>query len=383
MAVFPENAVNIGLFPSISTEHLTLLACFAAVAGVCLFVVGLRRFARKLSGGDVATSTVIAASPGLRAVSGKATGPYTIAAPISGELCLLDSTTVWQQVKSGRTTEWKKVAEETRHLPFFVEDSTGQLLVDPSNAGFDLRPHLCQEYGALMTWADLDKIPPRVSVFLARHRIELNRLTRIEECIIKPGATVFASGTVAKNPGIRVRPFSSDEEFEQPEDAAWQTREDTVPAASEPEVIRLSSGSPPASTVHMSQQGKIAAALSRAGMTNGESWGVVRVRPQDGPSNGVAIEQTALGATAKEQKALSVGPKATPGDPAEAGNESGFNLTPPLVLMKGSDETLFVISSERQRTANPVGWESVAMTMAGTVLMLVGFCVLLAERQLL
>ena len=211
--------MNIGFFPSISTEHLALLACLAAAAGVCLFVLGLRRYARKVSGRDVPASSVRDASPGLRKVSGRATGPYTIMAPISGEPSFLNRTTIWQLVKSGQKSEWKKVAEQTLHLLFFVEDTTGQLLVDSSDAEFDWRPDLCREYAALTTWADLDNVPAPVSVFLARHGIELNRPTRIEESMIKPGATVFVSGTVMRNLGIQVRPFLSDD-HQRPDDMA-------------------------------------------------------------------------------------------------------------------------------------------------------------------
>jgi hypothetical protein len=51
-------------------------------------------------------------------------------APITGKPCFLYRTVAWQQ-RTGKKQEWEKVADETLHLPFFIDDSTGQLLIEP------------------------------------------------------------------------------------------------------------------------------------------------------------------------------------------------------------------------------------------------------------
>ena len=145
----------------------------------------------------------------------------------------------------------------------------------------------------------------------------------------------------------------------------------------------LTSEPPPASTVNMTQQGKIAAALSRAGMGNADSWAMPSVRTQDDSESNVAIEGTASQVAAANPEASSAAAKNVQDDPVKSLNEPAFNLSPRLVLMKGSGDNLLVISGEKHTAANPVSWASVAMIVTGTALALLGFCVLLAERQLL
>src|SRR5271166_2988413 len=106
-------AVTICLLLIFTLNRLTMMACFAVVAGIYYFLRGSRLFAGKHLLGHVPPSTIRDAPPGLAAVSGMATGPYTLPGPITGERCYLYQTTVWQQNKSDRLKQWKKVAEET------------------------------------------------------------------------------------------------------------------------------------------------------------------------------------------------------------------------------------------------------------------------------
>ena len=152
---------------------------------------------------------------------------------------------VWQQSTSGAKAEWTKVTEETLHLPFFIEDATGQLLVEPLGAEFDLHQTLREEYGLPSSSLKSENIPPSVHNFLIGHGIPLDRPTRIEEHALQPEMPVLIAGTVSKNPGIEVRPLSpvrtrcppTSTSLAQPMEIAWQPP--SVPKSSSSPVVRL------------------------------------------------------------------------------------------------------------------------------------------------
>jgi hypothetical protein len=386
-----ESAVNISPLLRFISIHFTLTAYFAAATGLCLFLLGVRLFARKRSLAPIPTSTVYAASPGRAAISGKATGPYTLSAPITGQCCYVCRTTVWQQSKLGGKTEWTKVAEETLHLPFFIKDASGQLLVEPLGAEFDLHPILHEEYGLPSSSVKPENIPPNVNTYLVRHGIPVDLPTRIEECALQPEMRFFIAGTVVNNPGIEVRPLLPDAEDTPLDNIHRGPAGNSAASAVHPEIIKLAGGPAPASTMEMTQQGKIAAALNRAGITGPEGWTVASVRLENGhsetvPSEGVAVEERAqpVGNSSSQSRApVKDHPKDGKRDTPKAETASAFNLTPSQVLMKGANNGPFMISCHsRPEVAGSLGWASVFMVVGGTGLTLLGLCMMLFEQQL-
>ncbi|HEX8872771.1 MAG TPA: GIDE domain-containing protein, partial [Candidatus Acidoferrum sp.] len=247
---------------------------------------------------------------------------------------------------------------ETLHLPFFIDDSTGQLLVEPMGADLDLHRDFREEYASSFFSSRLDEIPPRVRAFLSRNGVVPSRRLRIEERAIKPGDALFIAGTLTENPGVQVRPLSPPSG---PQRSALSYSSERAPA---PEVIRLSSGSTPASTQEMSQQAKIAAALSRAGITKPEAWAAAGV-----PYQSVAVEENAPPA---------------PGSAPKPDKSADFNLTPPVVLMKGMNNSTFVISFRSQKEfVSALAWKSAAMVWGGAAIAILGLYTLLAQMALL
>ena len=199
----------------ISINYLTILSSVAIAGGLYFFFVGFQLLARKRLLLTTPTSRIRSAALGPVEVNGMAAGPYTMSAPITGKSCFLYQTTAWQQ-REGRKQEWEKVADETLHLPFFIDDSTGQLLIEPLGADLDLHCDYRREFAASSfssgVFSKEDGVPPRVSVFLSRHGIVPGRLLRIEERSIKPEDVLFVAGTLTENPGVQVRPYSPRDE---------------------------------------------------------------------------------------------------------------------------------------------------------------------------
>jgi len=107
----------------------------------------------------------------------------------------------------------------------------------------------------------------------------------------------------------------------------------------------------------MSQQQKIAAALMKAGISNPAAWAVAG-------ANGTSASASAHSASAVLTAPIEHRPAARPPE--------GFDLHPPVVLMKGSHDPAFFISWRSQRdVVNSLGWKSSLMIWGGPALTLV------------
>ena len=363
-------AVCLSLF--IPINEFAILSLLAIAGGLYFFASGFRLLARKRLLLSTPTSKIRSAALGLVEVNGMAAGPYTMPAPITGKPCFLYHTTAWQQ-REGKNVEWDKIVDETLHLPFFIDDSTGQLLVEPLGADLDLHRDFREEYAASFFSSNFssneDGVPPRVSAFLSRHGIVPARRLRIEERSIKPQDALFIAGTLTENPGVQARSFSPRSDYSRgapPNNSAEQ-----LPA---PQIIRLPNGSAPSSTQEMTQQAKIAAALTRAGITRPEAWSAAGV-----PYQTIAVEENAPPAPVfADNGALN-----SAYDEAQP-KPSDFNLTPPVVLMKGENNPTFVISFRSQKEfVSALAWKSAAMIWGGAAVMLLGLYTLLLQMELL
>ena len=358
-------AVCLSLF--ILINELAILSSLAIAGGLYFFVSGFRLLASKRLLLTTPTSKIRSAALGLVEVNGMAAGPYTMPAPVTGKPCFLYHTTVWRQ-REGKNVEWDKIADETLHLPFFIDDSTGQLLVEPLGADLDLHRDFREEYSPSFfssNFSNPDDVPPRVSVFLSRHGIVPARRVRIEERSIKPEDALFIAGTLTENPGVQVRSFSPRTDYSHNSAPIHSSEQLPVPL-----IIKLANGEAPSTTQEMSQQAKIAAALNRAGITKPEAWSAAGV-----PFETIAVEESAPPAPVLARNSSRNQEQPKPSD---------FNLTPPVVLMKGANNPTFVISFRSQKEfVSALAWKSTAMVWGGTAITLLGIYVLLAQMELL
>ncbi len=382
--------MTVCLFLLIPIKYLSILLSVAIAVGLYFFFLGFRELAGKRALLTIPTSKIRNASRGLVEVSGVAAGSCTTPAPITGEPCFLYRTTAWQHCE-GKRNEWEKVAEETLHLPFFIDDSTGQLLIEALGADLDLHPRFRREY--VVSLLDVDDAPPSVGVFLSRHGIALDRDLRIEERLIKAEDTLFVAGTLTENPGVQVRPSApcSDvgTDVGNPvrdtvlnmlldNDRPTPARNNSFELVPAPQIIRLASGPAPSSTREMSQQAKIAAALTRAGMATPQPWSSAEL-----PHEAVAVEEqeSVPPATVSSRSEVRL-PEACPNEalPDEDHPESSdFNLSPPVVLMKGANDPFVISFRSQKEIVTVLAWKSAAMVCGGTALMLLGLYVLWAH----
>jgi E3 Ubiquitin ligase len=193
-----------GLLFSGSITFWLLLACTGAIAGPVLFFkgFGMLRFKRLIL--NTPLSRIHSASIGLVEVTGNPVGPYVLSAPITGGPCYYYRVRAWQWVEaeSGKSHEWKSVLDESLHVPFFLEDSTGRVLIDPQGADLDVHRSFLDEVGASFFRTD-GLLPPNIRDFLVKRGLVPYEKIRLEERVIAPGFPLFVFGTLGENPATQ------------------------------------------------------------------------------------------------------------------------------------------------------------------------------------
>ena len=358
-------------------------------AGIYLFIHGFQLLKRRRLILDTPASKIRSASMGMVEISGLAVGPYTMIAPITARACYYFRTIVWEWKQRGRSKEWVKVAAECMHVPFFVDDNTGRMMVDPRGAELDLHRDFQQEFCDSF-FTTKDPVPDNVRTFLARQGIVTNNKIKVEEFCIKPKNSLFILGTLAENPGIEVaaQPVRDEgtsllssstgggslrlsihktEVFpgggQQLSASPFAQASAVTARPQSPQFIHLGTHSGATTGTDSAQRQRIAAALIKAGISNPAAWSAA------GLAGGAAGVQVVADSIPELSGALATAP----------GSLDGFDPHPPAVLMRGVANKTFLISwRSQQEVARSLGWRCTLMIWGGPLLSL--FCLYLILR---
>ena len=335
-------------------QGLLTLTLGGAAFGVYWFYRGFRLLQRKRLILNTPASKIRSAAMGLVEISGLAAGPYVITSPIGQTACYYYRSEVWQWKQEGRNKKWVKVADETLHVPFYIDDNTGKVMVDPRGAEMDLHCDFQEQYNRSIF--SNPGMPGSVAEFLTRHGVNTDQRVKVEEYCIKPKNFLFVLGSLSQNPGLdaSVVPAWAERAVRRPLPLADDNSEGVQ------EVVRLSDETYTVPTLEMTQQQKIAAALVKAGISNPAAWataGVSTKTPTTAHLKTQTNEPRSLGSAAAAEAA---------GNPAEP---EAFDLHPPVVLMKGNHDPAFYISWRSQRdVVKSLGWKSGLMIWGGPAL---------------
>lgn len=392
-------------------------------AGIYLFFRGFFLLKRRRLILDTPFSKIRSAAMGMVEVSGLAVGPYTMIAPITGRACYYYRTVAWEWRREGKNNQWVKVAGECMHLPFFLDDNTGRVLVDPRGAELDLHRDFQEEFNT--SFFSRNETPASVDSFLARHGVATCNRIKIEECCIKPKNALFILGTLGDNPGLEVNgdavpdpdalnqvsarrfslssalpiprfsvggslSFSSGARFSGTGPSKSFDNDLNMfaartlanqPIARNQHGTRLSPGAAPPGLADSAQQQKVADALRRAGISNPVAWsaaglGGAAVKMSPDPTFTapmlVAAARTNLSSVAANPSNTGI---ANP----IPGQADAFDPHPPVVLMKGQNNQTFLISWRSQReVARSLGWQCTLMIWGGPALALLSLYGLLS-----
>ncbi len=195
MLILAEVALWLSFFDDEGKD--VLYAGIGFVIGILLFVRGFRILQRKRLILDTPTAKARSAAIGLVELTGLAVGPHTITSPITQRACFYYRTAVWKEVGSGKNRHWEQKIDERFHVPFFVEDDTGMVLIDPNGAELDIHCDFKAEYNHSMFSSA--SVPPRVAEFAGRNGVALDDNVRVEEYCLKPSNAIYVLGTLATN----------------------------------------------------------------------------------------------------------------------------------------------------------------------------------------
>ena len=400
-------------------------------AGIYLFFNGFRLLRRRHLILDTPVSKIRSASIGMVELSGLAVGPYTMAAPITQRPCYYYRTIVWEWKRRGRSNQWVEVAAECMHVPFFLDDNTGKVMVDPRRAELDLHRDYQQEFcDSFFTLKE--EAPPNVHSFLSRHGISTSNKIKVEEFCIKPKNALFLLGTLDENPGLELTPRPiSDEEyhtltldktlwFNPAQSELGRTALSFVTGGSvstpveERSVSERLFGSGNLNVSGFDQSGfdqssfdqssfdhltsgypALTKSLLEEELTHAAAAKVIRLSPE-APSTKIAdmTQQQKIAAALLRAgisnpaawAASGVTDSGATANPAPNGssessalvNLDGFDPRPPVVLMKGKNNPTFLISWRSQRDlARSLGWKCTLMIWGGPALFLLCLYLLL------
>ena len=191
VAAFAMYFVRSGSSDPLSLLRSPILWGVAGIGiGVRLFFRGFPFLKGKHLIQDTPVSTVRGAALGSVEVSGTVVGPYTLIAPLSQTDCFY-----YHAIALGSSGEEKKPKEEILYVPFFLDDGTGRVMVDPRGAQTDLQPSVDDEYSSSTGDAFTRH-------FLLRHGISSEYPVHLEEYCIRAGDRLYVLGTLRENPGL-------------------------------------------------------------------------------------------------------------------------------------------------------------------------------------
>lgn len=329
------------LYSSSSNSFVFVIAGLAGVAiGPFLFLTGFRMLRYKRMILDTPLSKIHSASIGLVEILGTPTGPNTLTAPVTSSPCFYYRVQAWQWEESGNKHQWKRVLDETLYLPFFLEDSTGRVLIDPQGAEMDVHRSFNDEIGASF-FNSRDLLPPNVRNFLATRGLVPAEKIKIEEHIIQPGFPLFVFGTLGDNPAS----------------ASWVPRPHLAGGGTSAFNIKLSDGPGFGITFQSTKMSSQPRPLNNVVMN--------ALSHIPGAQVERALMQMPAGALTKSPAAVTVIDDNAPANPPTP----SFDLHPSVAISKGERGEPFTISWHSQKeVVQSLAWKSTLCIWGGPVL---------------
>jgi hypothetical protein len=117
--------------------NLLLYGGFAVAAGISSFAYGMKFLRQRKLMQDIPTSKVRSMALGLVELNGKVEKLYDFVTPMSKTPCAYFLHVIEVQVKDKNGSHWQEISRFCSTMPFYLEDDTGRVLVNPE--GIDLR----------------------------------------------------------------------------------------------------------------------------------------------------------------------------------------------------------------------------------------------------
>jgi hypothetical protein len=298
---------------------------------------------------------------GLVEISGMACGPQTIPAGITGDACYYYRAIAWQLKQNGKNQEWKRVADESLYVPFFVEDPTGRMLIDPAGADLDVHRNFKDEIGTAF-FSTRELMPTNVARFLLRYGLSGAEGIRLEEYCIKPDYPLFVLGTLGQSSNQQRRSWTPEPHI---------SASSSLPSSG---LLQALSRIPGITIESSTTQIPLAAASAKA--TNSLPTGQARAAGNP-PAvwSTVSLDEEKVSAAAvllAHRREPSIATADPPDMPASQEiSPGGFDMNPAVAIGKGAKDAPFTISSRSEReVVQSLAWKSALYIWGGPALTL-------------
>ncbi len=131
---------------SASSGHIPpILPIIIVVIGVILFLVGFFKYREYRILADTPVIPIRSVSMGLSHVAGTSTGGEPLTSPLTQVPCYYFEVRVEKKVKKENQEAWEETHRERAEVPFYLQDATGYILVNPERAEYNLPQAFCGE----------------------------------------------------------------------------------------------------------------------------------------------------------------------------------------------------------------------------------------------
>lgn len=186
-----------------SKADIPFAGLFLFFFGIYSFYEGFKYLKQKRLIENTPASKIRSLAMGLVEVAGEAVPAKgkTFKSPFSGNDCVWCRHTVEEFRREGKHSKWVEVEAGTDSAEFFVQDDTGEVLVDPHGAEIEIPI----DFEASSGWG---KEPPEmVKSFLAKKQMSyagllMNKTMRYREYFIAPHDKIYVMGTAGDNPFV-------------------------------------------------------------------------------------------------------------------------------------------------------------------------------------
>ena len=186
-----------------------IFALIAVPVGAYYFISGFHKWSCYNTISNTPTSKVEAIAAGFIEVYGEVLpkGEY-LKGPFFGEDCVFYSYTIEEYRSHGKHSSWDVIRRGQSDAPFFVQDETGKIEIDPGGAEFEVvdRRQVAVQPG---------ESTPKIREFLAEINLADNvslvdlgpihlgaNLRRYTEYVLEKGQKIFATGTAVPKEGV-------------------------------------------------------------------------------------------------------------------------------------------------------------------------------------
>jgi len=134
------------VFFATSGRHVPVyVPIILVVVGIVLLVAGFRKYRAHRLLADTPQVPIRSVSMGLSHVAGTSTGGKPLVSPLTQVPCYYFEVRVEKQVKQNNEENWEETHRERAEVPFYLQDETGSILVNPEKAEYNLPQAFCGE----------------------------------------------------------------------------------------------------------------------------------------------------------------------------------------------------------------------------------------------